>query len=72
MSGTTQRVMQEPDISWTMPLSQARMILNILAKQPFETVNVIIRMLEEQGNQQLQQFEAQMKGNGADSRQLPS
>jgi hypothetical protein len=76
MSGTATRPMQEPDITWTMPLSIARTVLSIVAKQPYEQVSGIIRMLEEQGNQQLQQFEAQQqpRGNGEDSphRQLPS
>jgi hypothetical protein len=66
--------MQEPDITWTLPLSTARGILAILAKQPFEQVNGVIRMLEEQGSSQLERFEQQQRGNGADSpnRALPS
>jgi hypothetical protein len=75
MSGTTPRQVQEPDITWTMPLRTAQGILTILAKQPFEQVNGVIHMLEEQGNQQVREFnEQQQRGNGADnpSRMLPS
>jgi hypothetical protein len=65
MSGTISRQPQEPEITWTMPLSLARTILSIVAKQPYETVNGIIRMLEDQGNAQLSQLEQQQRGNGA-------
>jgi hypothetical protein len=68
MSGTTPRSVQEPEITWTMPLSSARFVLSIIAKQPYETVNTLFRMLEEQGNAQVRQFEQQMqhRGNGED------
>jgi hypothetical protein len=76
MSGTINRQPQEPEITWTMPLSLARTILSIIAKQPYESVNGIIRMLEEQGNAQLAQLEQQQRGNGAmpddPNRSLPS
>lgn len=61
MSGTT----QQPEITWTVSMDKANMILSIIAKQPFEVVADLIVELRNQAQSQLQMQQATQSGNGA-------
>lgn len=50
---------QEPTITWQLPLNQANIILNVLGKQPFETVADLIMDLRQQAGTQLQRLQQQ-------------
>jgi len=61
MSGTA----QQPEITWTVSMDKANMILSIIAKQPFEVVADLIVELRNQAQSQLQMQQATQSGNGA-------
>lgn len=48
---------QEPEITWTVPLERANMILSILAKQPFEIISPVMDDLRQQAQSQIQRLQ---------------
>jgi hypothetical protein len=50
----------EPEITWTLPMAQANMVLAIIGKQPFETVADLIMELRNQATAQIQLYQQQL------------
>ena len=49
----------EPEITWTLSMTQANVVLSIIGKQPFEQIADLIIELRNQAQQQLQAFQQQ-------------
>lgn len=60
----------EPEITWTISLPKANLMLAIMAKQPFEQVADLIIELRNQAQAQIQLFQ-QQAGQGGDGMQMP-
>jgi hypothetical protein len=54
----------EPEITWTLPLPQANMLLAIVGKQPFEQVADLIIELRNQATAQIQLYQQQLAQSG--------
>lgn len=52
----------EPEITWTLPLEKANVVLMLIGKQPFEQVADLIMDLRNQAQAQLQSFQQQQAG----------
>ena len=50
-------MMRQPEITWVLPMDQANTILNILGKQPYETIADLIMNLRMQAQPQVEQFQ---------------
>ena len=49
----------EPEITWTLSMTQANVVLSIIGKQPFEQIADLIIELRNQAQQQLQAYQQQ-------------
>jgi hypothetical protein len=52
-------------INWEVSIDQANMVLMILGKQPYETVNQLIDFLRDQAGRQIEAIQAQQRVAGA-------
>jgi hypothetical protein len=52
-------VRSDPEITWTLSMTQANIILNVLGKQPFESVADLIMDLRNQAQAQIQLYQQQ-------------
>jgi hypothetical protein len=61
----------EPEITWTLSMDQANLMLSIAAKQPFEQVADLIVELRNQAQAQIQLFQQQhpqgVRGNSSEA-----
>lgn len=58
-----------PEITWTVPIQQANIILQVLGRQPHDEVAQLIAFLRRQADAQIQMLQQQQ--NVAQSNQVP-
>ena len=59
----------EPEITWTLGMEQANVVLSVLAQQPFERVADLIVELRNQAQAQIQLYQQQQQPPGMPMRQ---